>query len=104
MKELDASEALARRVSAPTALPPQGAFEEPLSRHSVAGVTTLRLANGLTVRLQVIHASPSSGAARAGMRLVAPGGRVQDELQGRLGAAQAMLMTLDSALEVAIAR
>jgi len=93
---LDASEAAARRVSAPASLAPEVEHIPEALEVKREDVTTIRLANGLVVRLLVMPASPSSGPARAGMRLTVPGGRVSDELAGRLGASHAMLMTLNN--------
>eukprot|EP00913_Durusdinium_trenchii_P007504 g7053.t1 len=108
---LDESEAASRRVSAPASLAPEAAQSPPaeiIRAENAKGVTTFRLANGLVVRLLVMPASPGSGPARAGteptasttitrrMRLTVPGGRASDDLMGRTGASQAMLITLNN--------
>ncbi|CAE7018386.1 SPP [Symbiodinium sp. KB8] len=99
--ELDESEVAERRVSAPASLAPAVGekLPEPLEVLRAASskeATTLRLANGLVVRLLVMPASPSSGPARGGLRLTVPGGRASDEIAGRMGASRAMLHALDN--------
>jgi len=99
--ELDESEVAKRRVSAPASLSPDVGekLPEPLEVLRAASskeATTLRLANGLVVRLLVMPASPSSGPARGGLRLTVPGGRASDEIAGRMGASRAMLHALDN--------
>ncbi|CAE8614753.1 unnamed protein product [Polarella glacialis] len=79
---------------------PTGAPMQPLELRQPASpsdVTELRLPNGLLVRFLVLPASPDSGPARAGMRLTVPGGRAADLMEGRPGASEAMLLTLDGA-------
>eukprot|EP00435_Cladocopium_sp_Y103_P012260 s2259_g3.t1 len=70
---LDASEAAARRVSAPVLSPEKSVQKVEHIPEALEvkreDVTTIRLANGLLVRLLVMPASPSSGPARAGTEL-----------------------------------
>eukprot|EP00931_Biecheleriopsis_adriatica_P087119 TRINITY_DN6162_c0_g2_i1.p1 TRINITY_DN6162_c0_g2~~TRINITY_DN6162_c0_g2_i1.p1 ORF type:complete len:1173 (+),score=264.06 TRINITY_DN6162_c0_g2_i1:464-3520(+) len=99
VKELDAEDVASRVVSAPVNMAPAVGAEIPqlLERQaptSSKDVATLRLANGLLVRLLVMPAG--SSPARGGMRLTVPGGRASDAREGRPGASEAMLMALDA--------
>eukprot|EP00930_Biecheleria_cincta_P033766 TRINITY_DN23384_c0_g1_i1.p1 TRINITY_DN23384_c0_g1~~TRINITY_DN23384_c0_g1_i1.p1 ORF type:complete len:1191 (-),score=182.40 TRINITY_DN23384_c0_g1_i1:314-3379(-) len=99
--ELDEAEASSRCVSCPAAMPPakEDYFTQPVTLEDPAAdseTVTLQLANGLTVRMLVMPANPSSGPARGGMRLTVPGGRAGDVREGRPASSEMMLQILDN--------
>lgn len=94
--ELSEAEVRAKKIAVPQALLQSSAAVAPLERRELpGGVLSLRLANGLRVRLLVHEASPE--VVQSGMRLRAPGGRAQDASAGSHGAIDVGLRVLETA-------